>query len=217
MCSDLQWCSLSVGIAQAIIYLIQAALLAWVLYATLRQVKIANTALIAANKQATIANQTFRWTHRPRIRLKHVWLTSDIWHGQAIEVAVAIVNVGTAPAKIFQWHFSTFILDKDRDLPPPAPDMAPPVTVDKDTLDCGFTSQIERVTDGRGLSHDDHVGIRSEEKVLYCVGRIEYRPIDAEGIHTTAFCLKLYLRPNASVDDRGRFHPHPDPDYEYQD
>jgi hypothetical protein len=29
--------------------------------------------------------------------------------------------------------------------------------------------------------------------------------------------VKLYLRPNASVDDRGRFHRHPDPDYEYQD
>jgi hypothetical protein len=217
MFSDPQWCSVYVGIVQAIIYLIQAALLAWVLCATVRQVKIANKALIAANEQAAIANQTFRWAHRPTIRFKHVWLTSDIWHGQAIEVSVAIVNVGTAPAKIFQWHFSTFILDKDRELPPPAPDTSPPVTVDKDTLDCGFTSQIERVTDGRVLSHDDHVGIRSGEKVLYCVGRIEYRPIDAEGIHTTAFCVKLYLRPNASFDDRGRFHRHPDPDYAYQD
>jgi hypothetical protein len=70
MFSDSQWCSVYVGIVQAIIYLIQAALWAWVLCATVRQVKIANKALIAANKQAAIANQTFRWAHRPTIRFK---------------------------------------------------------------------------------------------------------------------------------------------------
>jgi hypothetical protein len=56
MFSDPQWWSVYVGIGQAIIYLIQAALLAWVLCATVRQVKIANKALIAANEQAAIAN-----------------------------------------------------------------------------------------------------------------------------------------------------------------
>jgi hypothetical protein len=80
-----------------------------------------------------------------------------------------------------------------------------------------FGRTLTGISDGAKLTEDDHAGIRSGARILYCFGRVMHRPARAQGIHTTAFCRKLELRPNASVDDHGRFRLYNDPDYEYQD
>jgi hypothetical protein len=192
-----------IGITQAIIYAVQAGLLLFVLFATLWQVRI--------------ANQTFRWGHRPKIRVKHIWLTSDIWHEEPIVATITITNTGTAPARIGLCRFGTVIVKADRELPYPPREDLPPGILSEAILDCGVSAKIPGFIDPRILSHDEHVAIRSGESFLYCYGHIEYRPVGAEGIHATAFCRKLHLRRNAHVDDRGRFRVHADPDYEYQD
>jgi len=167
--------------------------------------------------QAKIMRQTFLWGHRPKIRVKHVWLTSDIWHGEPVEVAMVITNIGTAPAKIAQINFATLVLRATRELPFP-PDPKPPFrSLSMDVLDCGISSEITKATDLRVLSPEDHVGIRKQERFLYCWGQIEYHPVGTSGVHTTAFCRKLHLRDQANVADRGRFRVHHDADYEYQD
>jgi hypothetical protein len=167
--------------------------------------------------QARIMSQSFGWTHRPRIRVKHVWLTSDIWHGEALQVSVVIVNTGSALATIDECHFGTLILPRGRELPAVPRDDGGPRSLSMDTIDSGITVEISGVTNNLVLTEEEHAGIRSGERILYCFGRIIYRPTNATGNHTTAFCMNLELRPRASVDDRGRFCSHYDPDYAYQD
>jgi hypothetical protein len=190
----------TVGWVQVGVYALQAALLV--------------AALIATARQASIANRTFKWAHRPKIRVKHVWLKSDIWANQPVQVTAVVVNAGSARAVVKEWHFGTLILETARELPDDAKHVSDIVNL---TVDSGITQAVAGLSDNRTLTEDDHAGIRSGDKTLYCFGRIIYGPALAEGIHTTAFCRKLVLRAHASVDDRGRFRMHDDPDYEYQD
>jgi hypothetical protein len=48
--------------------------------------------------EATAANelnrQNFDSVHRPKIRLKHLWLTTDIWNGERVETTAVFVNSG---------------------------------------------------------------------------------------------------------------------------
>ncbi len=214
--NDIQRGLVEVGIAQAVTYLIQAVLLALVLGATIRQAK-------AANQQAQVANDTFRWSHRPKIRIKHIWLTSEIWEGKPIEVKVLIVNSGTAPSQITNFKLLTCIQKKGEDLPAEL-ELGEGRSLTGE-LPPGMTWVISQVSDGRILTDDDNGALRSGERVLYCVGQVEHRPpwAKVDG-HTTHFCRKLKIPRSArhatmteEATGRFRFYVHHDPDYEYQD
>lgn len=60
------------------------------------------------------AKRQFAATQRPKIRLKHLWLTNDIWQGQAIVVTVTCVNVGTTEAVLQQVGIRYDIIEKAR-------------------------------------------------------------------------------------------------------
>src|ERR1700738_4828548 len=52
----------------------------------------------ATIKSIRLATDEFRATHRPKIRVKHFFLVSDIWQGEPILVNITLVNNGTAEA-----------------------------------------------------------------------------------------------------------------------
>jgi hypothetical protein len=148
-----------------------------------------------------------------------MWLMTDIWHGEPIDVTIMIANIGSAPAKIHTFRFGTTIEDAGRDLPfpPRGGFLKNGRSLSVGILGGGVTAEVFRVTDPLTLSNDELATIRNRSRFLYCFGNLVYQPEPGEGFHTTAFCMKRHLRQNAHVNDRGRFCVHRDPDYEYQD
>ena len=157
--------------------------------------------------------------HRPRIRIKHVWLSGDIWEAENVAVNIAIVNCGDAKAVIREFNAAIRFQDAGSDLPPvpfyASPPMCPvdPVLVPGITL--AFPAIPQRL---KSLAHVDAGEVRTGRKTLYCHGFVEYS--DKSGIRTTAFVRTLRMPPGDitwDFSDNGRFVAFPDPDYEYQD
>ena len=63
-----------------------------------RQIKLARETsarqAIETERQLTFARDEFMSSHRPKIRIKHVWLVSDMWESEAIVINVVCVNMG---------------------------------------------------------------------------------------------------------------------------
>jgi hypothetical protein len=56
----------------------------------------AKDAAFAARDSANAQREEFVATHRPRVRLKHLWLKNNIWAGEKIILEPTLVNYGTA-------------------------------------------------------------------------------------------------------------------------
>jgi hypothetical protein len=175
--------------------------------------------VIDTGKSVELARAEFNATHRPQIRIKHVWLKSEIWEGEQIAVDLVFVNSGDAPAVVTQCAMATLLISKDDDLPNGHDTWA----FDKNQyqMSVGFTIHRKDVTDGRTLSDQDNVDIRNGSKYLYCLGSVDYfDTYDRPKIMKTAFCRRLKIPSQAGVGVVGRsnrFVVHKDPDYEYQD
>jgi hypothetical protein len=176
----------------------------------------------AGERQFRLARDEFISSHRPEMRLKHMWSEQDILDGQPIEVTLDIVNVGKTDGRITLLNFVTIIIEKREQLPqrPPydEPDMpGRPRTYQFKTdviLPSGVTF-AQTVCDGRFLTIEEMQAIITEHARLYFIGTIEYW--DAAGrVRQTAFCRYLSFN-STDPKDKGRFKKHKDPDYEYQD
>jgi hypothetical protein len=188
------------------------------------QVRVYDRQRQIMDMQNEISARNYIATHRPKIRVKHMWLANDIWSGENIAPRLVITNNGTAPARINRVSFGMTIVSSKRGLQFPPDDEpqnnAPSVPI----IGAGVTWEIDAQDLSRpiaALSSEDHVRIRARSHILFCFGQIEYKPAwgnpEDVGWHTTGYCRRLFLRPNASADERGRFRVHYDPDYEYQD
>lgn len=109
----------------------------------------AKAAANTAQKQVELARDEFNSTHRPKIRLKHIWLTSDIWAGESIIVNIVFGNNGTAEAFLNEAGIHFIIVRKGQSLPPD-PSMTPNIThaIAGRTLGIGYSLRIDQVTDG---------------------------------------------------------------------
>ena len=68
-------------------------------------------------KQAVDASRNdFASTHRPKVRVKHLWLASDIWQGESILVNLTLVNNGTADGVFNNAGLRFFVVKNDRPL-----------------------------------------------------------------------------------------------------
>ena len=183
-----------------------------------RSWKSARAAAGAAKQQAGIAEATFLSTHRPRIRIKHLWLTSDIWGGAPLTFNLVIVNHGDTDARIIEMNVATQILPAASQLDArPEFNSARMFAPQAPTLPSGITYSIEKVSDGRVLTDKDNANVRSKASTLYCYGYVDY--IDSLGrVRKTAFCryLDVPSRPRTH-QDVGRFVKVDDPDYEFAD
>jgi hypothetical protein len=183
----------------------------------------------AGERQLRLARDEFISSHRPKIRVKHIWLSSQdgqhfigkLESGTPITVRLDIVNIGGTPAFINLFNFMTHTLIAGQRLPQRPPYNEPGVRqfqVGGSPLGSGITfTQI--LSDGRILTEQDIRNIRVGTPQLYFIGTVEYWDgNDPPRLRQTAFCRCLdFERLPAHPNDDGRFRKVENPDYEYQD
>ena len=154
--------------------------------------------------------------HRPMIRTKHVYITSDVWGNKPIEIKLVVVNVGLGPAIINAMNMRAVILPDGVKLPPREEYPEGHKRVSIDELTSGITIALPAFTTIQ-LSLEDHPRLMDGSKKLWCHGFVEY--LDREKrMRKTAFC-RVWEPPNGvgALGAPGRFVKVEDPDYEYQD
>jgi hypothetical protein len=170
----------------------------------------------------------FLATHRPRMRLKHAWLTDQTaWRlGGPLEINLDFVNIGSGTAYITWINYQSILLAKGERLPQRPPyDEAPPsglriTRFGKEgvvhIINSGVTHP-RQVCDGI-LSDSEVHDILWGKRTLCLIGTIEYWDKFAKHLRQTAFCRKLtYQQYPPASGDMGRFCVVKDPDYEYED
>ena len=136
----------------------------------------------SARRQLKLAREGFTSTHRPKLRLKHIWFASEdgqkfvgrIESGKPITVRLDIVNVGSTEAFITVINFMTVIIPPGHRLPQRPPYNEPGVRqfhVGGIRLGSGITF-THPVSDGCVLSPEELQAIRNPDWRLYFVGTI---------------------------------------------
>jgi hypothetical protein len=156
----------------------------------------------------------FLSSNRPKIRTKHVVLSSTIFEEKPITADITWINDGTSDAIIFEFGIKFYILEKGH-LLPPVSKHDPARTKMRKVLEPGVSTTFDNQTDGTLVSGRGYQIGRGDLN-LYCTGHVHY--VDGLGrIRTTAFCRVLEFAPNTpSWVDTGRFRVFDDPDYEYK-
>lgn len=173
-----------------------------------------------------LARDEFNATHRPEIRLKHLWIASadgqhfvgSIESQQPITIRIDMVNVGDTEAFINLINFVVLIIPVGTRLPqrPPYNEPGIPQHHIGVRLDRGITF-THPIPTGRILTQEEIARIRNGDVRLYFVGTIGYWDASRR-LRQTAFCRYLQFQSlPAGYDDYGRFQKDDDPDYEYQD
>jgi hypothetical protein len=184
---------------------------------TAKALKISEDAAKAAQAAAAALSNQFSATHRPVIRIKHLYITSDVWGDKPVEIKLVIVNVGITPAIVVKMNLDLVILNAGAKLPPRTTQYPTPDKVLREPqIPSGVTVALPRIT-RHNLSSEDHARLVDGTKKLWCFGFVEYADTDNR-IRTTAFC-RIWEPPSGpgALGSPGRFVPVLDPDYEYQD
>jgi hypothetical protein len=182
-----------------------------------KQSKDMRDSIAAANTANEINRQNFDGVHRPRIRIKHLFLTSDIWEHEVLRVQIAFVNVGIAPAKLIKWGIGASVVRNNRFLEP-RPIIPEPHFVLAGVLPSGITMTSGSESTGLVFTDEMNVLVQQQTGKLYCYGFIHY--LDGlNNLRTTAFCrhLKAPDQNLLSHTSGWRFVKVDDPDYEYED
>ena len=214
-----QWSALIAAIATGLI-----ACFAWTLWQA--NEKMWRT----TNEAIQLATNEFVTVHRPKMRLKLIWLASpdgqesdpNLVAGKPISARLDIVNTGDARAFVRLINFMTRLVPAGERLP-----QRPPYHQEQGNLDHRFVVDaflesgvtLTASVNGQTLSQNDIRRIRSGETRLYCIGTIDYRDIVGQP-RQTAFCRSLTFGDRPARDgDTGRFQEdnNESPDYEYQD
>lgn len=186
-------------------------------YVGLGQLRALRKTVDAAVLQAKAAEGEFLSTHRPRIRVKHLWLQNDIWQKEKVQLRLVIVNHGDTDATIAGINVATWIVHEEQDLPATPPFQPHTILQSaRRVLPSGMTYEFVDVSDGRVLTDADNGALRDGKSRLFCFGYIDY--LDMRGrIRKTAFCKVLKLVHPRTYQVNARFVDHPDPDYAYED
>jgi hypothetical protein len=176
--------------------------------------------------QIRLARAEFISTHRPRMRLKAMWLASpdgqmsvsDLQTVTPLTVRMDIVNWGNGTAFIHRINLISLVIPTGGQLPQRPPYNEPsylgfPINNFKLISGVTFTQAF---SDGRVLTPQELVDIRAGQRRLYFVGTVDYRDRAGQP-RQTAFCQFLQFRhlPAAS-GDAGRFQREDRPAYEYE-
>jgi hypothetical protein len=168
--------------------------------------------------QARSADRLFVASNRPRIRIKHVWFDSEVWHSQPITLSLAFVNVGVTEAKLREYNIQLEELKAHTKLPQLPTFRTNPKRLDPphDMVPSGMTFVIKDAVTFT-ISDNNLSRIWDGTNVWHCYGYVEYEDA-AGGINKTAFArvLDIPVR-RASTLDVGRWITLRDPDYEYKD
>ena len=185
---------------------------------------ICQSRLIA--RQLRLARDEFNAAHRPKIRIKHVWLTGEFWSAEQIFFTLVIVNVGDAAARITEIRYGVSIIEAHHRLPqkPVYPNEFPMQRVGEN-IEPGRTFEFVNFSTNRIISETENPSVRQGKSKLYIYGHVEYTAVPRDtrqgvgDLKNTAFCRVLELPPEKTFShlDMGRLVRHQDPDYEYED
>jgi hypothetical protein len=169
---------------------------------------------LAARKAVDAAREEFHSTHRPRIRIKAVFLMNErIHYSQPVQIRVVCVNSGVGDARINSYGIDCFVLKKDTSVPPDKR-IDPIDFTQPSILSSGISTALPDFF--YSITNGDEAQIRIEQASLYCMGFVHYW--DGVGrTRMTAFCRALRLDSPRGLHTRGRFHRTDEPDYEYED
>jgi hypothetical protein len=166
-------------------------------------------------RSVQLARDEFYSTHRPKIRIKHLWLENDIWHDEPIAATLTLVNVGTVEATLRQVGIRYEVVGKDRPLPP-IPTIEP-FYYSEAKIACGLNYPLPKIENGPTLTKEEAFDILQERSQLYCIGYVSYQD-NAGRTRITGFCRVLTFPKDFIAHlDSGRFRVFDDPDYEYED
>jgi hypothetical protein len=191
-----------------------------------QNVEAATASAKAAQESADAAKDAFLSTHRPQIRVRHVWILGNLWGDAQVFIRAQIVNVGVTTAKIIEYSAKTLVLPARKPLPP-IPQYgyrvmvrAAPFLKSGHSTDLPADADLPALQEHiRTISHEDNSDIRNGIKQLYCFGYVKYEDAAGRPI-TTAFCRVLEPPTGiGSFSENGRLvklKPE-NTDYEYQD
>jgi hypothetical protein len=164
---------------------------------------------LAGERQFRLARKEFLSTHRPRIRIKHVWLMNEFWYDHPLNVKVVCVNCGTIDARIIDYGLDFLIIRKGASLP------ANHKFAFERAINMPLKSGISGTFPDLEQSIDEaaEVSVRNGQANFYCVGYLHYLD-EANNPRTTAFCRQLIL---GQLRGGGHFLRIENPDYEYED
>jgi hypothetical protein len=173
---------------------------------------------VGAENQFRLARDEFLSTHRPKIRIKHLWLAEDIWGGQQITVNLGIVNRGTVEATLNTMGIRFVTVREGNPIPfdPDFPNI-PGLNVAGQKLPVGVWWKISNIRNGTQLTNEDNTDTKQGRSKLYCLGYLSYLD-GAKNMRITGFCRVLETPANVLARlENCRFRQFNDPDYEYED
>jgi hypothetical protein len=198
------------------------------LFAATVAMGIATIGLYASGQdQIKLSRGEFLSSHRPRMRLKHMWLTDDFaWRqGGPLEVNLDIVNIGNTEGLVTWINYISILLPPGQSLPqrPPYDEMpfGPDMRITRfrtfTPLGAGITL-ARPVCDGTILDPQEVHDVLWNDQRLFLVGTIEYFD-QGGGLRQTGFCRRLTFNayPPLTLGDLGRFEKEDDPDYEFEE
>jgi hypothetical protein len=157
-----------------------------------------------------LARAEFLSTHRPKIRIKHVWLLNEFWYDQPLNVRVVCVNHGTTDAQLIEYGLDFLSVRQGRVLPPDHQFAfrRTITTILKPGISAPFPDLVQ------SIDEDIEIAVRDGTADFYCVGYLHY--MDGSGnVRTTAFCRRLIL--SKPLRSSGHFVTVENLDYEYED
>src|SRR6266480_4093388 len=104
-------------ICQAVFFRSQARSLRETITEMQRATLASQNIAVASQDAANIARQEYVSTHRPRIRIKHVWLDEEIESGKPIMIRLVGVNTGDTSARLTQFGIVTHAVPVSRHPP----------------------------------------------------------------------------------------------------
>lgn len=184
-------------------------------YFGFRQSRDMKESIAAANRANELNRENFDSVHRPKIRLKHCILESDIWQGERMRISLTCVNYGTSVALLHEVGIRCFVVKATHELPmQPA---IPAAFAQNVNLLSGRNYTFPNIDTELILSDRDNVSIQQGDAKLFCIGYISYFD-QARRMRITGFCRELTFPENALAHRQNcRFRKFDDPDYEYED
>jgi hypothetical protein len=167
------------------------------------------TALLyrAGERQFRLAREEFLSTHRPKIRIKAVFVMNQfVNYEEQIVIRVVCVNAGATDATLVSYGIIPMVIPNGTPLPP---DLKIPNIPVQSAIPSGIAISLQDYF--YAITENEEVRMRREEANLYCLGYLHY--LDGLGLsRLTSFCRRLVIE-----GSRGRFVATNDSDYEYAD
>jgi hypothetical protein len=165
-------------------------------------------------RSVRLASDEFIANHRPKIRVRSIWLVSDIAVGSPITINLIAVNVGGIKAIVTKYAFTTCFVKKGDSIPLSVEDF--PVSVVEIEIKRGARYGFKGLSTGQAVTIEEFNSIRTGDMVLYCIGWIRYED-EAENPMQTGFCKAFRIHRQDVLKIHGGFFREQNEDFEYED